>query len=103
MTKRQLHGLIALTGIKPIGYIVRVSGFDGQADIPVASVRVGNAIVRALRAEALARPDLFPCTAGYVCGDGARFATIEDATTHANGVHKRTGAIIAIERANHDR
>jgi hypothetical protein len=50
---------VYLTGIKPQGYVVKAGGFDGCDDIRVPSMRVGHAIVRALRAEAAKRPDLF--------------------------------------------
>jgi len=60
MSKREITARISLTGIKPFGYSVKTSGFDGCLDIDVPTVKVGNAIVRALREEAAQRPDLFP-------------------------------------------
>lgn len=59
MTKRELQSRIFLSG-QWGSYTVRTGYFDGHLDIPVHTVRVGNAIVRALRAEAEKRPDLFP-------------------------------------------
>jgi hypothetical protein len=60
MNKREIANLISLIGIRPTGYRVKCSGYDGMFDLEVPSVRVGNAIVRALRDLAAARPDLFP-------------------------------------------
>lgn len=60
LSKRKLSQLIHLVGVKPCGYTVCLSGFAGETDIDVQSVLIGNAIVRALRAEAALRPDLFP-------------------------------------------
>ena len=58
-TKGTINARILLTGFAG-SYTVKLSGFNGQEDIPVSSTLVGNAIVRALRHEAWARPDLFP-------------------------------------------
>jgi hypothetical protein len=58
--QRQLAKLIYLRGLKPCGYTVETSGFDGTMPIDVPSVLVGNAIVRALREVAANRPDYFP-------------------------------------------
>jgi hypothetical protein len=60
MTRQRIRKLIYLTGQRGTGYTVRVNAFDGCLDLDVPSTRVGNAIVRALRGVALARPDLFP-------------------------------------------
>jgi hypothetical protein len=62
ISKRAVARLIYLSGTRltDFGYTVRCSGFDGMTDLNVPTTRVGNAIVRALRTEALLRPDLFP-------------------------------------------
>ena len=60
MNKHKVAKLIYLTGQKSFGYTVKVNGFDGCLDLDVPTTRVGNSIVRALRNEALKRPDLFP-------------------------------------------
>jgi len=69
MTKREIEARIALTGVKPF-YTVRCSSYDGMQDVDVPNARLGNAIVRTLRALAMDRPDLFPPsaarTAAYV-------------------------------------
>ncbi len=57
MSKAQIKKLIYLSGIRP-DYVVRTGFFDGQMAFPVATARVGHAIVRALRQEAEKRPDL---------------------------------------------
>ena len=62
MTRQRIARLICLTGQRPFGYTVMVNGYDGCRDLTVPSVRVGNAIVRALREAAQARPDRFPPT-----------------------------------------
>jgi len=59
MTKREIEARIALTGVKPF-YTVRCSSYDGMQDVDVPNARIGNAIVRTLRALAMDRPDLFP-------------------------------------------
>ena len=64
MTRKRIAKLIYLSGLGLEGYLqgyaVRCNGFDGMIDLAVPSTRVGNAIVRALRATAAERPDLFP-------------------------------------------
>jgi hypothetical protein len=61
MNKRQISERIALTGCRiDGGYTVKTSYYDGLLPFLVPSVRVGNAIVRALREVATKRPDLFP-------------------------------------------
>lgn len=63
LNKRKLARLIYLTGTRNApfySYTVQTSGFDGCFPLAVPSVRIGNAIVRALRTEAAKRPDLFP-------------------------------------------
>jgi len=65
MNKRQIAERIALTGSRYGsnsfgGYTVKTSYYDGLLPFDVPSVRVGNAIVRALREVATKRPDLFP-------------------------------------------
>jgi hypothetical protein len=62
-----LNKLIYLTGSKLHGYTVITNGFDGCTNIYAPSVRVGNAVVRALREEAHKRPDLFPPSAHKCC------------------------------------
>ena len=62
MNKREITSRIRLTGIKPTGYTIRTSRFDGLPDIEVVSVATGNAIVRALREEASRRPGRFPAS-----------------------------------------
>ena len=73
MTKREIEARIALTGVKPF-YTVRCSSYDGMQDVDVPNARIGNAIVRTLRALAMDRPDLFPPsaarTAAYVLAAG---------------------------------
>lgn len=60
LSKTKVKKLIFLYGIRSIGYTVHVSKYDGCCGISVPSVRVGNAIVRAMREIALAKPSGFP-------------------------------------------
>lgn len=60
MPASRVAELIYLSGVRGTGYTVHCNGFDGMVDLSVPSTRVGNAIVRTLRAEAIASPDLFP-------------------------------------------
>ena len=59
---RVLAKAIYLSGIKPSGYWVILSGYDGCLNFLVPSTRVGNAIVKTLRILASERPDLFSPT-----------------------------------------
>lgn len=60
MNKREITSRIYLTGTKPGTYTAVLNGFDGNFDIQCNTARAGHAIVRALREEAVKRPDLFP-------------------------------------------
>lgn len=64
MTQRQIARLIYLRGDKRQGYAVETNAYDDCPMLRVPSVRVGNAIVRALREVATARPDLFRMSRG---------------------------------------
>jgi hypothetical protein len=69
---KQINRMIFLTGIKSCGYTVFTGGFDGLLPLEVPTVRVGNAIVRALREEAAKRPDFFTPAARYLVKNGAK-------------------------------
>jgi hypothetical protein len=38
--------------------------------------------------------------AGFICGDGKRFATQREATRHADAVYARRGVVISVEATN---
>jgi len=52
---KTIRKLIHLTGMKPNGYTVVLSGLDGCSDLWVPSYLVGTAIVRAMREHAANR------------------------------------------------
>lgn len=52
---RAIRKLIHLTGIKPQGYTVVLSDFDGCSDLWVPSYQVGTTVVRAMRKHAYDR------------------------------------------------
>lgn len=49
MNKREINRAIRLTGIKPVGYIVRHDIPGEELSFQVPNVGIGNTIVRALR------------------------------------------------------
>jgi hypothetical protein len=60
LSKREITHLIFLTGIKPTGYTVIVSGYAGCENFSVRDARLGHAMVAAFRQVAIRQPELFP-------------------------------------------
>jgi hypothetical protein len=63
LSKREITHLIFLTGIKPTGYTVIVSGYAGCDNFNVGDARLGHAMVAAFRQVAIRQPALFPLSA----------------------------------------